>query len=104
VPPSALPSSPSRVRFASVLRLVTTSYSRKLSLSTNRLGIRSLLPFASLEAAQSRARGAYVAVQNITANAGRAHIRVRDVPNPEQLVRDGGLGPLINSNDLTVAA
>jgi hypothetical protein len=59
---------------------------------------------ASLEAAQARARGAYIAAQAITANAGRTHIRMRDVPNLEQLVRDGGLGPLINSTDLTVAA
>jgi len=60
---------------------------------------------ASLDAAQSRARGAYAAAQSISANAGDMAVTrgLRDVPNVEQLVSDGGLGPLINDRDRIAA-
>jgi hypothetical protein len=56
---------------------------------------------ASLAAAHARARGAYVAVQAIAANAGAMNVTASlcDVPNVEDIVRDGGLDPLVNDRD-----
>jgi hypothetical protein len=60
----------------------------------------------SLTAAQARARAAYASAQAIAANAGVMHLtaRMRVVPNLEQIVRDGGIDPLINPRDRDVIA
>jgi hypothetical protein len=60
---------------------------------------------ASLEAAQSRARGAYVAAQSLAANAGKMQVTrgLRDTPSTEDIVSDGGLGPLLPDHDRVAA-
>jgi hypothetical protein len=59
---------------------------------------------AALAAAQARARAAYVTTQALASNAGdmAATRGLRDVPSVEQIVRDGGLGPLIPDHDRVV--
>jgi len=60
----------------------------------------------SVTAAQARARAAYASAQAIAANAGVMHLtaRMRAVPNLEQIVRDGGIDPLLNPHDRDVIA
>jgi hypothetical protein len=60
----------------------------------------------SLAAGQARACAAYAAAQAIASNAGVLHItaRMRVVPKLEQITRDGGIDPLINSHDRDVVA
>jgi chromosome segregation ATPase len=54
-----------------------------------------------LAEAHARARAAYTAAQAVASNAGVMHItaRMRAVPNLEQIVRDGGIDPLIHPHD-----
>jgi hypothetical protein len=61
---------------------------------------------ASLEAAQARARGAYVSVQSLAANAGDTQVTrsLRDTPSVEDIVRDGGLASLLPDHDHAIAA
>jgi hypothetical protein len=61
---------------------------------------------ASLDAAQARARGAYVAVQSLASNAGDMQVTrsLRDTPSAQDIVRDGGLAPLIPDPDRATAA
>jgi chromosome segregation ATPase len=59
---------------------------------------------AELHAQQAELRIAYIAAQRILAAAGRNHVRLRDTPSLETLVREGEAPALFHPHDLATAA